>query len=620
MLIKKILLIMLNDRYNNPFRIVAKSYARYKKHGWDGVVERIYKDYWKIFLYETNNIGIKSDYKKWIETNEKDILKTKSLKLNPLISIVTPTYNTQKKYLQEMIESVISQTYTNWELCIADDASTTQETINLLKEYENRYKNIKVVYRKKNGHISEASNSSLALASGSYIAFLDHDDTLAPNALYEMVKKLNKNNSLKLIYSDEDKIDEDSKRHKPHFKSGWNPDMFFSQNYICHFVVLKKSIVDKVNGLRVGYEGSQDFDLLLRCLEYIDYKEIGRIQKVLYHWRAIKGSTAYGTEEKGYSHKAGLKAVRDYFHKRDINISVEDGMLPNTYKINYPIDNLPLVTLLIPTRDGYDILYKCIESILEKTTYKNYEIIVLDNETICKKTLDYFQEINKYENITILRYPHPFNYSAINNFGVKHAKGELIGLVNNDVEVISENWLTEMVSHAMRKDIGAVGAKLYYGNGSIQHAGVILGVGGVAGHSHKYHKEDKSGYFLRLKIVQNYSAVTAACLVVKKDLYEEVDGLDEENLKVAFNDVDFCLKLQEKGYRNLWTPYAELYHHESISRGSEDNLQKTQRFNKEVDYMLRRWKDILDNDTYYNENLSKVYEDFSLNFSNKIQR
>jgi len=612
LLIKKISLIMWNDRKKNIFRVIEKSYARYKKDGYNGMISRLNQEYIK--LYPETQTYRESDYNLWISQNEKDIFKSKKLVYNPLVSIITPTYNTDEKYLTKMIESVLAQTYTHWELCIADDASTNKNTLNVIHKYEQAHPNIKVAYRKVNGHISEASNSALAIATGTYLAFLDHDDTLAPNALHEMVKKLNTNPKLKLIYSDEDKIDENDNRYNPHFKSAWNPDMFFSQNYICHLLFLEKSVVDTVKGFRAGYEGSQDYDLLLRCLEYIKYEEIDRVEKVLYHWRAIKGSTAYGSGEKEYAHDAGLRALQDCFFKQNVNITVEDGLLPNTYKVHYPILSEPLVSLLIPTRDGYDILHKCVEGILEKTVYKNYEIIILDNETTCQKTLAYFEKIKKHKNISVLEYHKPFNYSAINNFGVKHAKGEIIGLINNDVEVISKGWLTEMVSHAIRPEIGAVGAMLYYDNNTIQHAGVVLGIGGVAGHSHKYFHKDEYVYFSRLKIIQNYSAVTGACLVVRKSLYEEVGGLEEEHLKVAFNDVDFCLKLLQKGYRNLWTPYVELYHHESISRGQENNPEKIKRFNSEVEHMKNKWQSNLKVDTLYNRNLTNINENFGFNF------
>ena len=607
------MLIMWHDRSRNPFRIIAKSHARHKKYGKQGMIDRVDKEYYALYpdFAHSKKVDHHKLYQEWIVQNEYDVLEAPHLQHNPLISIVTPVYNTNAVYLKKMFDSVLAQTYSNWELCIADDASTSQSTLSLIDAYEKAHANIKVTYRKTNGHISEASNTALTLATGEYVAFLDHDDTLSPNALYEMVKKLNTDPKLKLIYSDEDKIDEDDNRTNPHFKSGWNPDMFFSQNYICHLTFIKKDVVDAIGGLRKGYEGSQDYDLLLRALGYISYEEIDRVEKVLYHWRAIKGSTAYGTGEKAYAHMAGLRALQDYFTKKNPLVVVEDGLLPNTYKVNYPLANT-LVSIIIPTRDGYEILSKCIKSIRTKTLYTNYEIIVIDNETTCQKTLNYFKKIKAYENVTILEYHQPFNYSVINNYAVSHAKGEVVVLMNNDVEVISPEWLGEMVQHASREEIGAVGAKLYYDNNTIQHAGVVLGIGGVAGHAHKYFEKSQHGYFSRLKIIQNYSAVTAACLAVRKSLYEEVGGLEEDGLKVAFNDVDFCLKLKEKGYRNLWTPYAELYHHESLSRGTNDTPQKQEREQREVAFMKNKWKSKLEEDALYNRNLTNKNENFGI--------
>jgi len=608
-----------HDSHTDLFRILKKSYARYKKHGRRGMLERLDKEYKKIHPYKVQRATSKYiAYINWIRKNEKNIhepLSTSEYPYQPMISIVMPTYNTPEDFLKKAIESVIAQSYQNWELCIADDASSDKKTLHLLNEYRKKYDNICVYFRSKNGHISQASNTALKLAKGKYVAFLDHDDMLAPNALKEVVKMLNQNQDLKLIYSDEDKIDEEDNRFDPHFKSDWNPDMFFSQNYISHLTVLKKEVIHQTGGFRIGYEGSQDYDLLLRTLNHIKESEIAHIEKVLYHWRALPGSTALNASQKDYTTLSGLKALKDFFDKKDKGIKVSKGLLPNTYKVIYPLpQEQPLVTLLIPTRDGYDILSKCVQSILDKTIYKNYEIIILDNQTSDSKTLEYFKFlIANHPTIKIVKYDKPFNYSAINNFGAEHAKGKLIGLVNNDVEVISDHWLSEMVQHALRPEIGAVGAKLYYDNDTIQHAGVVLGIGGVAGHTHKHQKRDSHGYFSRLKIIQNYSAVTAACLLVRKELFDEVDGLEEEHLKVAFNDIDFCLKLQEKGYRNLWTPYVELYHHESISRGSEDNEEKKERFNQEVLYMIQKWDKTLKNDTYYNSNLTNKYDNFELN-------
>jgi len=591
--------------------MIKKSYARYRRGGVGEFKQGLNREYFSLIQEKVDHETI---CRKWIKKNEKDILKTEPLAYNPLISIITPTHNTEKKYLVKMIESVLAQTYANWELCIADDVSIDPQTIQTLQAYEKNYTNIKVTYRKNNGHISQASNSALELACGEYVAFLDHDDMLAPNALYEMVKKLNENKNLKLIYSDEDKIDSKGNRFEPHFKSGWNPDMFYAQNYLSHLVLLRKDIVDKLDGFRPGYEGSQDYDLLLRSLEYIDSHEIDRIEKILYHWRATSGSTALNHSEKSYTTQAGIRALQDHFSRQNRNVHVQEGLLPNTYKVSYSLPTEPpLVSLLIPTRDGYDILSKCIESILEKTTYPNYEIIILDNQTTDTQTLNYFNHLQKSQNIAIIRYNYPFNYSSINNFGIQYAKGAVVGLINNDVEVIGEGWLTEMVSHALREEIGVVGSKLYYDDLTIQHAGVILGIKGMAEHSQKYFPRDSNGYFSRLKIIQNYSAVTGACLVLRKSIFEEVGGLDEKYLSVTLNDIDLCLKVSSRGYRNLWTPYAELYHHESKTRSKENTHKRLKRSKKEINYMQVKYKDMLEQgDPYYNKNLTLDYPNFNL--------
>ena len=604
---------MWYERWTSPFRVIVKSYARYRRNGLKEVRSHLNREYYALIPNASDTTESAGRYKRWIRRNEKKRKKVKVLRDKPLISIIVPVHNTKKTYLRQMIASVLDQSYAYWELCIADDASTSRETLEVLKEYEVLDERIKVIYRETNGHISEASNSALGLATGAYVAFLDHDDLLAPDALYSMVKRLNKKPHLKLIYSDEDKIDEHNNRYDPHFKSGWNPDMFFSQNYLSHFTMIQKSIVDRVGGFRTGYEGSQDYDLFLRCLHHIDNTEIGHIEKILYHWRAIEGSTARSASEKKYTTSAGVRALQDHFKHIDKKVTVGRGMLDNTYKVVHHLEvDPPLVSIIIPTRDRYNLLYKCIHSILKYTDYKNYEILILDNESSEAAILEYFEVLKQQENIRVIPYHKPFNFSAINNYGVTQAKGDVIALLNNDVEIISEHWLTEMVQHALRPEIAAVGAMLYYDNDTIQHAGVVLGIGGVAGHSHKYFPKGAFGYFSRLKIIQNYAAVTGACLVVEKALYEEVGGLDEEHLTVAFNDVDFCLKLQKLGYRNLWTPYVELYHHESKSRGHEDTKEKQERFGREIAFMKKKWKKNIENDRYYNGHLTRLFEDFRL--------
>lgn len=578
-------------------------------------LSRLYDD---TFNLRTQSVG----YREWIETFEAESLPSPAtvqtmldaMSRKPLISIIMPVYNTNASYLRACIDSVLVQSYPLWELCIADDKSTRPYVRNILQEYENRDARIRVVYREHNGHISRASNSALEIATGEYVALLDHDDALSVHALYFMALAINEHPDVQVLYSDEDKIDTKGRRFAPHFKSDWNPDLFFSQNYVSHLGTYKRELLNRIGGFRAGVEGSQDQDLLLRCLPHVDGSQIVHIPHVLYHWRATEGSTALASGEKSYTTEAGLKALRDYFSTVNPEVRVEAGLVPNTYRARWPIPQpAPLVSLLIPTRDHRKLTETCVRSILDKTTYTNYEILILDNGSVEQTTLDFFRQIQREDKrVRVLRYDHPFNYSAINNFGVRHARGEIIGLINNDIELISPDWMTEMVSHAVRPDIGCVGAKLYYANETIQHAGVILGIGGVANHSHLKFNRSDAGYSARLICIQNYSAVTAACLFVRRTTYDEVSGLDETNLKIAFNDVDFCLKVRQAGYRNLWTPFAELYHHESISRGHEDTPEKKERFRKEVEFMQAKWGELLTADPYYNPNLTKDREDFSI--------
>lgn len=532
----------------------------------------------------------------------------------PLISIVMPVFNTGEEHLRAAIDSVIGQSYMNWELCIADDASPLLHVRRVLEEYRRRDKRIKVSFRAKNGHISAASNSALELASGEYIALLDHDDELAKNALHHIVKAINDKPTAKVLYTDEDKIDESGERSMPHFKSDWNPDLLYSQNYVSHLGVYSAELVRQVGGFRVGFEGSQDYDLLLRCVAKISAEQIVHIPKVLYHWRMVEGSTARASTEKRYTLDSGIKALEHHFAEiGQPMVEIEPGRAPNTYRVRWPIPSPPpLVSLLIPTRDGLGILKQCVNSILDKTTYENYEIIILDNQSQQRETLNWFASIQKNPKVSVVPYDQPFNFSAINNYGVSLANGSIIGLINNDIEVITEGWLDEMVSHACRPEVGCVGAKLYYGNGTLQHGGIIVGLGGVAGHSHKHFPCDHPGYFWRLHLIQNYSAITAACLLIRREVLDRIGPLNEADLSVAFNDVDLCMRAREAGYLNVWTPYAELFHHESVSRGAEDTPEKQARFAKEIDYMKRRWGDRLARDPYYNPNLTLDREDFTI--------
>jgi len=569
-----------------------------------------------------HDIKVRDDYELWILKNEpkKEDLKRmaeecKKFKYSPKISIIMPTWNTEEKWLRKAIESVLNQVYDNWELCIADGGSTKPHVRRVLEEYARKDRRIKVKFLPENLGIAGNSNEALKLATGEFVAFLDHDDELAPFALYEVVKLLNEKPDLDFIYSDEDKIDEKGRRRDPFFKPDYSPDMFLSCNYICHLSVIRKSLVDKVGGFRLGYDGSQDYDLFLRVLEHTD--KIAHIPKILYHWRMIRTSAASSTSAKPYAYEAAKKALADAMRRRGIEIEgVYDGLWLGSYRIKYKIKGNPKVSIIIPTKDKVEVLKRCIDSILNKTTYQNYEIVIVDNNSQEEKTFEYYETIKDNPKIRILEYKKPFNFSAINNYAVSKVDSEFILFLNNDTEVITPEWLSAMLEHAQRREVGAVGAKLLYPNNTIQHAGVILGLGAgpsrVAGHSHKYLPNSFPGYYYRPHIIQNLSAVTAACMLTKKSLFEEVGGFDEVNLPIAFNDVDYCLKLREKGFLIVYTPYAVLYHHESLSRGYEDTPEKQERFLKEVKYMREKWGSILDNDPYYNPNLTGDREDFSI--------
>lgn len=586
---------------------VARFIRQMASQGLSPAVDALYRDYRVRALPEDAG-----DYATWVSRfdtlsaghMERLRLRGDALVANgPVISILVPTYQTPERYLRRCIESVINQVYPRWQLCIADDASPDPRVMEVLREYAAVDSRIKVTRREANGHIAEASNTALSLAQGSYVGLLDHDDELRPHALLEMAEAIVANLELALLYSDEDKIDGDGRRFDPYFKPDWNLDLLLSQNYICHFTVIRTDLMRAVGGFRRGYEGSQDHDLFLRCIEGLPGSRIHHVPRVLYHWRAIKGSTALARDAKDYAAEAGARAVADHLDRRHPGARVEE-LQHGHYRVRWPLpDPPPKASLVIPTRDKVDLLRTCVDSILERTSYQNYEVVVVDNQSADPAALEYLARIGRDPRVRVLRYDAPFNYSAINNWAVAQCDGAVIGLLNNDIEVISPGWLDEMVSQAIRPDTGAVGAMLYYPDDTIQHAGVVLGVHGVAAHRYAGMPRGYPGHGGRARVAQQLSAVTGACLVVARAAYEEVGGLDEA-LQVAFNDIDFCLRLGQAGYRNIWTPFAELYHHESASRGSEDTEEKKQRFSGEVELMQRRWGERLQCDPAYNINLS----------------
>ncbi|GAB4181781.1 MAG: hypothetical protein OHK0024_20890 [Thalassobaculales bacterium] len=573
-------------------------------------------------------LAAQSNYQLWVDSYDRvtpldrqQMAARLALLPQPRLSVLMPVYNAPEAYLRAAIASVRDQVYQNWELCIADDASTAPHVRAVLAECAAADPRIKVVHRPVNGHISEASNSALALATGEFVALMDHDDAIPPHALYLVVEELAAHPDADLIYSDEDKIDAAGRRFDAHFKTDWNPDLFHSQNYISHLGVYRRALVEAVGGFRKGFEGSQDYDLTLRVVERSAPARIRHIPHVLYHWRAISGSTALAEGEKDYAHDAAMRALSEHFQRQGIAAEVRPGKHPHHNRVVYPLpERLPRVSVIVPTRDRVELLKLSCEGVLRGTDYPEIELLVIDNGSTEPATLAYFEALRRDSRVRVIRDERPFNFSALNNLGAREATGELLLLLNNDIEPIGRDWLSEMVRHALRPEIGIVGAKLYYPDDTIQHAGVVLGPGGVAGHFEKRLPKTAPGYFRRADLVQNFSAVTAACLMLRKAVFEEVGGLDEVNLAVAFNDVDFCLRVGRAGYRVLWTPYAELYHHESASRGSDEAPERAARFQREVLYMKATYGDLLLNDPFLNLNISLLYEQVLLAYPPRMRK
>lgn len=529
----------------------------------------------------------------------------KSLSYRPFLSVVMPVYNPKKKFLTDAIDSLLGQIYTHWELCIVDDFSTEGYVRNILEYYSKKYQNIKVLFNQKNLHISKTTNKAIKMSSGSYIVFFDHDDLLRPHSLLRLAQEISLNKSLKLLYTDEDKIDNNLIRSQPYFKPDWNPDLLLSQNYISHLLCVKKELVENVGSLRVGFEGSQDWDLALRLSEKIDANEVFHIPEILYHWRIHSRSVSHNVKNKDYAISSAIKAVKQYIVRNNINGNID--LIANQYiQLNRIIGkrSTNFVSIIIPTKDNFELLKLCIDSLLKKTHSFNYEILLVNNQSSCINTLEYLREIQQLRNIRVLHYNKTFNYSAINNYASKYAIGNILLFLNDDTEALSENWIEEIVVQTIRNDIGAVGVKLLYPSGSIQHAGVILGLGGIAGEALKGFPYSHPGQMQRANLIQNISAVTGAFLAIEKNKFNQVNGFDEEDLKISFNDVDLCLKLLKSGYRNLYTPKVVFRHHESASRMPDHTPSRIDSFKKEIKFMKKKWGEYINNDPNYNKNLS----------------
>lgn len=534
-----------------------------------------------------------------------------AMRERPRFSILVPTYNTPEPYLCAMLDSVIAQIYPDWELCIADDASTEPHVREILEEYAAREPRIRVTYRPVNGHISAATNTAIEMATGDFAVMLDHDDLITEDALYQTALRIIARPDVDMIYSDEDKIDDVGKRSSPFFKPDWSPDSFLSRMYTCHLAVYRLALLKRLGGLRIGYEGSQDYDLVLRLTEHTT--NIEHIPRILYHWRIHSGSTTSGMAAKPYATDAAVRSLTEALERRS-----EPGQVipmpsaPGTYTIRYAITKPGRVSVIIPTRDHGDDVDRCLRSLFGMTQYDDFEVVLLDNGSTEFKSLEIFADWARMEplRLKVIRHDVPFNYSEINNFAAAHSSGDYLLFLNNDTQITHADWMTAMVEQAQRSSIGAVGAKLLYSDGRLQHAGVVIGIGGVAGHSHRFSPGNAFGYFNQVCAVSNFSAVTAACLMMRRTVFNEIGGFDER-LAVAYNDVDLCLRILDKGYRIVYVPHAVLYHYESQSRGYDVTPDQVRRDKEEQAFMERRWMISRWRDVHYSPNLSLRSEDYA---------
>lgn len=589
---------------------IGRTLVYLKKNGLRATVYRVLKGAGPMPVDKRKLKKIAKDY--YISAQRREKEENAQFPKDIKFSVLVPLYNTPESFLKAMIESVQAQTYKNWELCLADGSDSEHSFVGeMCKKYADGDKRIKYEKLEKNLGISENTNACIRMATGEYIALFDHDDLLHPAALYEVMRAICEHGA-DFIYTDENTFSEEPRdAYNPHFKPDFSPDTLRSYNYICHLSVFSRELLDSVGYFRSEYDGSQDYDLILRLTEKA--KKVFHIRKILYYWRAHKNSVAQDVAAKPYTVTAAKKALAAHLERCGLKGEVLDSSVPTTYHIKYEIDGNPLISVIIPNKDHTDDLDICLKSLYEKSLYKNFEVIIVENNSTEKETFEYYEKIKqRYENLKVVIWTGIFNYSAINNFGVNYAKGEYILLLNNDVEIINGSCLEEMLMFAQRKDVGAVGAKLYYSDDTVQHAGVILGLGGTAGHAHKHFGRSHPGYMARASIAQNLTACTAACLMMRRDVFDEVGGLDE-SFEVAFNDVDLCMKIREKGYLVVFTPYAELYHYESKSRGNDSTPEKLERFRGEIDRFKEKWqKQLDDGDPYYNPNLTLTRDDFSL--------
>ncbi len=605
----------------NPAVVFRKKIEKYAKKGlryWksQGSAAMVGKVVSKVKTASTREIP----YQKWIVRHlpgSKELEKQRRTKFEyqPKISIVVPLYKTPEKYLRQLVDTVKAQTYPNWELCLSDGSGADSPIRKLLESLASSDERIKVIFHEKPLQISENTNAGIEAATGDYIAFADHDDELTPHALFQCVKALNENRDIRILYSDEDKMSMDGhKFFQPHFKPDYNPDLLCTVNYICHlFVVDKDDHPVRLECFASEFDGAQDYDFIFRCVETVKPEQIYHIPRILYHWRCHEDSTAENPESKTYAFEAGKRAIEEHYKRTGINAEVLQGEFLGLYRTRFIRDHDPLISIIIPNKDHTADLKRCMDSIDKKSTYQNYEYIIVENNSTEEETFQYYKKLEaENPKAHVVYWDREFNYSAINNYGATFAKGEYILLLNNDTEIINEDCLEQLLGYCMRSDVGAVGARMYYEDDTIQHAGVVIGFGGIAGHCFVLQPRGTTGYCHRIICAQDYSAVTAACMMVKRSAFDQVGGLTEE-LAVAFNDIDFCMKLRSAGYLIVYNPYAELYHYESKSRGLEDTPEKVARFNKEIQIFERRWPDIMrDGDPYYNPNLTLKSQDFSL--------